>query len=456
MTAARIAITAAFLFLAAIFAIAQIRDLARPPHLDEVQHLHSGTRIAHGERIYRDFFEHHPPLFAGMLSLLAGDDTVHYVARARLLAGASAAIAILAAALLVYRASGSFYAPLIFIALLLAAGGLWRNGIGDVRAESPALAFWWSGAALVLLARNEWLRGAGMGLIFVAAAILPKWPLESLVIAVLFLARPNLRAIAAAIAVALAAIAITASLADLGTAWHYVVTFSRAIWRELTPTDVSWTMRCPWLLKPWIVLVALFVIYVRREANKLIHVFAILALTSLLEMRFLFYPNTDFRFWPMWSFAAAALIALAPQRMRAIIPITLTALALVLALDHIPPQRSLRESYWRWSQWMNARLGKNETVWMGTRWHPIGARDASYWWFGFDDAIPAATKLGEVRELDLPPCKLADNVRFLGDPGEKLPVVRACFERLRASGAIVETPVPDVWMVSKQKPHPAQ
>ncbi|HJQ38393.1 MAG TPA: hypothetical protein VKB93_14745 [Thermoanaerobaculia bacterium] len=456
MTAARIAITAAFLFLAAIFAIAQYRDLARPPHLDEVQHLHSGTRIAHGERIYRDFFEHHPPLFAGMLSLLAGDDTVHYVARARLLAGASAAIAILSAALIVYRAAGNLSAPLIFIALLLAAGSLWRNGIGDIRAESPALACWWSGAALVLLARNEWLRGSGMGLVFVAATILPKWPLESLVIAIVFLARPNMRAIAAAIAVALAAIAITASLADLGTAWHYVVTFSRAIWLELTPTDASWTMRCPWLLRPPIVVLAVLFVLWRQRTNKLAILFVVLSLSSLAEMRFLFYPNTDFRFWPMWSFAAAALLALAPQRMRAVIPITLTVLALVLALDHIPPQRSLRESYWRWSQWMNARLGANETVWMGTRWHPIGARDASYWWFGFDDAIPAATKLGEVRESDLPPCKLAGNVRFLGDPGEKLPVVRACFERLRASGAIIETPVPDVWLVSKQKPHAAQ
>jgi hypothetical protein len=302
-----------------------------------------------------------------------------------------------------------------------------------------------------------------MGLIFVAAMILPKWPLESLVIAVLFFARPNVRAIAAAVAVTLAAIAITASLADLGTVWHYVVTFSRAIWRELTPTDGRWTARCPWLLRPWIVLVVLFVLYVRRPSNKLVHVFAVLALTSLVEMRFLFFPNTDFRFWLMWSFAAAALLALAPQaaaalvpRMRAAIPVVLTALALVLALDHIPPQRSLRESYWRWSQWMQSRLGNDGTVWLETRWHPIGARDASRWWFGFDDAIPAATKLGEVRETDLPPCKLAGNVRFLSDPGEHLPVARACFDRLRASGAIVETPVPDVWMVSKQETHAAQ
>lgn len=451
----RVAFVLAFLFLAAIFAIAQVRDLARPPHLDEVQHLHSGMRIAHGERIYKDFFEHHPPLFAGMLSLLAGNDAVQYVAGARLLAGASAAIAILAAALIVYRASGQLYAPAIFIALLLAAGGLWRNGIGDVRAESPALAFWWGGAALVLLARNEWLRGAGMGFIFVAAMILPKWPLESLVIAVVFFAKPNVRAIAAAIIVALAAIAITAALADLDTVWHYVVTFSRAIWLELTPTDTSWLARCPWLLKPWVVLVALIVIYVRRSHNNLVHVFAVLALASLAEMRFLFHPNTDFRFWLMWSFAAAALLALAPQRMRAMIPIALTVLVLVLALDHIPPQRSLRESYWRWSQWMQSRLGDG-TVWMTTRWHPIGARDASYWWFGFDDAIPAATKLGKLRETDLPPCKLTNDVRFLSDPGEHLPIARACFERLRASGAIVQTPVPDVWMVSKQETHAAQ
>src|ERR1051325_10762398 len=454
---------AAFVFLAAIFAVAQARDLIRPPHLDEVQHLHSGMRIARGERIYRDFFEHHPPLFAGMLSLLARDDAVRYVARGPRPCGAAAAIAILSAALIVYRASGRLYAPLIFIALLLGAGGLWRNGIGDVGAESPALAFWWGGAALVVLARNEWLRGIGMGFVFVAAMILPKWPLEMLVIAVVFFARPNVRAIAAALLVAAAAVAITASFADPGAAWHYVVAFSRAIWRELTPTDVRWTARCPPLLRPWIVVLACMLVIGRRR-EKLVVLFAILALASLAELRLLFYPNTDFRFWVMWSFSAAALLALAPQaaaalvpgKIRVAIPIVLTALALLLALDHIPPRRSLRESYWRFSQWLQSRLGTDGTLWVKTQWHPIGARDASYYWFGFDDAMPAAAKLGELREVDLPPCRLAENVRFLSDPSEHLPIAHACFERLRASGAIVATAVPDVWMVSKEEAHATQ
>jgi len=185
---------AAFLFLIVLFAIAQYRDLARPPHVDEAEYLHGAARIALGDRIFVDFFEHHPPLFFGMLSLLAPerrgfDEAVAFVARARVFAGLCAAIAIVAAASIVYRATGRLYAPLIFVALMLAAVPVWRNGIGDVRPETAALAFWWVGAALVVLAKRPWLRGLGLGLVFVAAVIVPKWPLESLVVAIVFFTR---------------------------------------------------------------------------------------------------------------------------------------------------------------------------------------------------------------------------------------------------------------------------
>ena len=484
---------AAFLFLIVLFAIAQYRDLARPPHVDEAEYLHGAARIALGDRIFVDFFEHHPPLFFGMLSLLAPerrgfDEAVAFVARARVFAGLCAAIAIVAAASIVYRATGRLYAPLIFVALMLAAVPVWRNGIGDVRPETAALAFWWVGAALVVLAKRPWLRGLGLGLVFVAAVIVPKWPLESLVVAIVFFTRGagvppafrrasrpavsagrdgrreasgTLAPLAIAAITALAGIAATALVADLATTWFYVVTFTRAMWHGLPTSGPLLLYGCPALLRPTVIALPLLLVawvrFRKREAfrePRLVEFFAALAVASLLEIRFLYYPAADYRYWVMWCFGAAALLAFIAQSVVALVPkaafvpAVLAVLALVAALEHIPERWSGNEAFWRWTRWMEERLGPNETVWVASRWHPIGAPDASFWWFGADNVIPAAIRLGKVKETELPPCTVPANLKFVGDPGA-LPAAHACFERLRAEGRIVRTPIPEVWMVGR-------
>lgn len=476
---------AAFLFLAAIFAVSQYRDLTRAPSVDEAEYLHGAARMARGDRIFVDFVEHHPPLFFGMVSLLAGDDVFSFVARARLFAGLCAAIAIASAAFLVYRASGRVYAPLIFIALLLGANGIWRNGLGDIRPEGAALALWWGGAALVVLARHPALRGLGIGLVFVSAVVVPKWPFESAVIGIVFLARVRWAAMAVAIATAAVGVTATAFVADLDRTYFFVVTLTRAMWHGLPASGPLPFYGCPQPLRPYGIAVTLLVVlwarFRAREAfdmPRLVELFAALTLASFLEIRFLYYPAIDFRYWVMWSFGAAALLALLAQSAAAILeragalarrfavvpPVVLTAIALLLALEHIGPRRSKEETYWRWSGWMASRMGPTDTVWVSSRWHPIGARDASYYWFGADNVIPAAQRLAPteagrrflppVTEDVLPPCA-ADrgampNLLFLGDPGPPLPRSRECFARLRARGAIERTPLPEVWMVRRR------
>jgi hypothetical protein len=495
----RISVAGAFVFLTSVYLLSEWRDLDRGPHIDEVEHLHVAVLMARGERVYVDFAEHHPPLFWAMLRpLVPKSESVAamqgFVVRARLMSGAITALGIVAAALVLWRACGNAWTVVTFVGFVFAAGGVWRNGLGDVRPDSTALGLWWAGAALVLLARRPTLRGLGLGLVFLSIIVKPQWPLSSLVIGIVFLAdgirdrRALLRSSAIAIIVAIAGLAATACLADLRAVYFHVFTLTRAMVAEAFPEGVSTRppfFGCPPMLRPaTMVPAALLVViaWIRRRstfgAPRLIAILLILAATSLIEILFVYpYPEVDFRFYAFWSLAAGAILALLPQSAAALLPDRTALLrmlrkaipaagvlvALVVSLDLIDPPRMLPDRFWQSTVWMEARLRPGDTIWNGRSRHPLAAYDPNYYWFGLPEVIPVAIKLAKtetgrhflppITEQDLPPCRiergLDKSVRFTGEPFPTLPVARACFARLRDRGIFMETPFERIWMVRR-------
>jgi hypothetical protein len=495
----RIFAATALAFLASVYVFAQWRDLARGPHVDEVEHLHATVLMERGERAYVDFSEHHPPLFWAMLRPLVpateGLPAMKtFLVRARLLSSFLTALAIFAAALIVWRASGNVWTVITFVALVFAAGSNWRNGLADVRPDSTALAFWWCGAALVLLARRPTLRGFGLGCVFIAALVKPQWPLPSLAIGIVFLLdvarerRSFVRASAVAVVVAAAGIGATALIADLRMVFFHVFTLTQAIVTSVYSgggvSQIS-LMGCPPLFRPLGVLLAATVTVVvllrvrsAFPARGLVAALLVIAAASFAEIVFIYpHPGVDVRFYAFWCLAASALLALLPQsaaalvpvrttflrKFRAAIPIGVMLLALTASLDLIQPARPQPDLYWRSSAWFAARLGPHDTIWAGWRRHPLDARDASYYWFNVREIVPAALSLAQtpsghrylppLTERDLPPCRiergLDPNVRFIAEPLNRLPIAQACFTRLRERGIVTPTPYGDLWMVRR-------
>lgn len=495
--ARRIAAATACAFLIAVFLLFVVRNWHRAPSPDEAEYLHTSLRMARGERIFTDFFQHHSPLFFAMLMPFAPDGNgvaamQGFVLKARVFTLACAVVAMLAAALLVWRASGRLHAPIVVLAVVLSAGGLWTNGLGDIRAESPGLALWWSGAALVLLARRGGWRGVGLGLIFLANLVNPKWPVESVAVGVLFLvdAFRDRRAIVAAAAtatlVAAAGAGAIALLTDLDLFYVNIVRLSVVLrdklagWDEtgFVPFVSSPRLARPLAMIPAAALVVLAWLRVRHAfaAPKLVASLLVIAAAALVELRFFYmWPVLDFRWFAFWTFAAATVMALAPQSLAALLerwsgsarrlvralPAALTAIAVAGSAEMIPVHRPERELFWQRSAWLESRLGPADTMWLDTWFHPIGARDSSYYWFGFADLLPYTLEFARTQprfypplgETDLPPCRiergLDRNTLFLQRPFPRTPAARACFDRLAARGAVVTTPIPKVWMVRR-------
>ncbi len=490
MTPRRIAVTAAFALLAGIYLFSTWRDLQRGPHLDEVEHLHTAARMARGDRIYVDFAQHHPPLFYGLLMPLVHEgDSIEamrgYVNRARLLTAVASAAAIVAAALLVWRAAGDPWTVVIFVGIVFAAGGVWRNGLGDIRPDAAALALLWIGAALVLLTRKAALRGVGVGLVFVAGLIVPKWPLMSVAIAVLLLVeigrdwRALLIASGTALVTAAAGLGATALLSDLRLAFFHAVELT---WMMVVP-EAERTFElfpsffaCPLLLRPWPILLAALLIAAWRPPRRLVLYLFVLTAAAFCEIRFFYpYPAVEHRFYANWVLAASPILALAPRSAAALLEATrpslrrvgaaIVAVSLVLALlastDVIAPPRPQPDSYWRSTAWLLARMRPGDTVWLERPKHPIGIPDAAYSWYGMRDVIVTSLRAREtpegrrflppISDAGLPPCRieqgLAPNVRFLSEPIPHLPRSRECFRRLVQRRAVVRTPFLDVWMV---------
>ena len=455
--------------------------IARPPFLDEVESLQAGVRVARGERIYIDFAEHHPPfLFATLARLGPGDGAKsirNYVIRARIVFAIFGTMAIAAAAAIVWRAAKSVWALVIFIALLFNDPSLWLRAFADVHAEPVALALWWGGLALMLLASSSIARGVGLGLVAHASMWNPKWPVASLAVGIAFLLSERKRrdAIIAAIAVTTAGIGLMAMFADLRVMWGNVFGLTRAMvqWSDRLqamhlsvtgPAPVPWAW-CPTVFLPRFVIPATLVVLVAllRLPNRLISVLVALVAATLIEIRFLYpYPTPWVQYYILYAMVASSMFALVPQAIATLflrakataIAIPVAILAMIPAINIIP-LKSAGDSYWQSFAYLHRNLQPADRIWIDLARHPIGAYDAHYYWFGFDSLVPVALQYAPMSEHDLPPCRLErglePNLKFLSADYRRLPIVAGCFERLRVAGVVAPSPVPGVYVVNAKR-----
>jgi hypothetical protein len=512
----RATIAFAFLFLAAIHFGVIAGSIARVPHVDETEQLQGSIMLARGERIYTDFFEHHPPFLFQLVSTFApaggGEKALDlYLIRARILSGVFGTIAFAVAAWILWKASGRAYAVLIFVALVLSQTPLWERAFTEVRGEPPSLALWWAGAALILLPRapcrrNAILHGLGLGLVAQACLWNPKWPVTSVVIGVIFLltirrdwrlGRGNtIAAVVTAIAVAATGLAVIAATTGLRNFVDHTFGFTTALvqWsrsiQSAGPHAADAWQHCPRLFRltyvvPAAAVVALGVWWRRDAVHDAPLAGSVLALTAaaLIEIRFIYpYPALWLQYFILWGILAAMIIALVPQvcilfvehfaPAGAIVTkpavVVLTLVALLAATNAVPVDWRPSHPYGVSSPYLRSRLGPHDTVWIDMTRYPLGARRASYYWFGFRDVVPAALQYAQtprgkrtlppLREEDLPPCRLErgldPNLRFLAARlhYERLSIVAGCFDRLLARGRIAPTPFSDVYAVVRSAP----
>jgi hypothetical protein len=514
----RLTAGAALLLLIALHFWSVWTLIGRSPFLDETEALQAGIRMARGERIYRDFAEHHPPLVFALLSTFAPRDggvrTVQtYIIRARILFALFGCVAIASAATLIWSAARWVSALILFISLLLQSPNLWLRAFVDVRADPPSLALWMLGAALVLLPGDvrknaPILPGLGLGLIAQSCLWNPKWPIASAVIGIVFLLRladtwrhsrrVAIAAVAVAVSVTLCGLAVISIVADWRSVIGNVFGFTRALvdWSNRLqqmhiaitgPAPVPWQY-CPPLFHPRYVISAAVVVTFAalrvpdaRGHRRVIATLAALVAATFIEICFLYpHPAPWVQYYILWSIAGAAMIALLPQavvdlvtqtrpnvaRAIAFVPIVIAALAMLSAANVIPLKSRDRDPYWLSFEYLDRHLERSDRIWTDLQRYPIGAHDANYYWFGFDRIVPAALQyaktvqgsriLPPIGEEDLPPCRLMrglePNLRYIAGPElyKRLPIVAACFARLRAAGVVVPTPVPSVYEVVRK------
>lgn len=475
---------------------------------DEVEFLHGALRLAHGERLYVDFAEHHPPFVFRALAAIApansGDQAQvdRYVLRARLASSFLGAVAVGAAAFLLWRATHAIYAPAIFIAVLLASPTLWDRAFSDVRGEPPALALFWIGALLILgvgdtPARRVTFGGIGVGLIALSCIINPKWPLASVALGLIFVitaARAGRSLFARGMIVGAASVVAVLLLfvvtVDPRQYVDFVFLQSRAIfvwWTQHLPqaaVDTGPFFHCPAELRPIYVIPAAVVVTVvaatirdaYRNAGVVCGVIALL-LATLLEIRFIYpWPLLWVQYYILWGIAGAAVYALLPTaivaavrhavprigRFAGVVPVVLTLSAILRAPDVLPPPGTPDPAVVKRAA-VAAALRPDDTVWLGVGHHPLGAHDASYYWFGFGDFVPGALAfartprgarvLPPIGEDDLPPCRLErglePHLRFItgGEEIAPLRIVSGCIDRLRARGVVSRTQIHNVFIV---------
>jgi len=503
IAAALALVVVASIHLFAVARFAQRKDLAG----DEIELLHAALRMRAGERIFVDFFEHHSPFIFQALSAIAPASPPSpaavraYVFRARVWATLFGTLALAAAAFVVWRATGQLYAAAIFTGVLLASPTLWTHAIAQIRGEPPALAAFWTGALLILAAGSTPLRrvtlGAiGIGLVALSCLINPKWPIASAVLGCFFVAgaaksRLLRRGLLLATVAAGSVVVVLALTVDLRRFYDFVFVFNRYNF-QWWPTQILPStneaipyFHCPRLLRPHLVLplAALVVaaIVAARDAYRDARVtlaLVLLLVASLIEVRFVDpFPDLLVQYYSLFGMVGAAIYACVPQAVVALVkrfapgagpfaravPAVATLLAVVNAPGVIPVPGDAdanvvaREALASW-------LRPGDTVFLDASQHPIGARDASYYWFSFR-AVPVALKLATtpagrrmlppIREEDLPPCLvergLDAHVRLIsgGVAVERLPVVAGCIGRLEKRGLITRTHIKDVFMVRR-------
>lgn len=466
----------------------------RVPHVDEAEYLHAGYLLHDGQRVYRDFFEHHSPLLFQLLApLVPGvatftvDDVGDYIGRARTVMSLLGLLCLGVAGWLAWRISRWPGAPLVVMAPLLVAPATWLRGLTDVRNDVPSLMLFWGGAALLLhqwpTARRQAIcSGIGIGLAFASALWNPKWPLVSLFLGGVYLFRVwrswKSRTLAWALAPAAALVAITLGAIRSASTFTDYINFTFRYSMSLgdwfaglnQPFFDNPLKFCPPAFKGlWPILAAVVIIALllrgRLDAVQRWQLGAVAALAALaaLEVRFVApYPNLWAQFFMMWCFTMAVVYATAAGMLIELVPrpardgvgiaviVAVAAVVMVFVAPRMRAQPLTAETYYPTMTHMLAELRPADTVWLGVGNHPIAARDAHYYWFGFNEHVAhiletqqrgqAPAFLPKLQELDLPPCRAARgldrNVRFVstGHDLVRLPLTQRCADFLVRSG----------------------
>lgn len=395
--------------------------------------------------------------------------------------------------------TGGLIAPLIASATLLGSNLLWYRGLTDVRIDPPALFLFWTGALFLL---GDWrserwrpsLAGLGIGLVSVAALVNPKWPFESVILGGVYVillyrtfrARPA--AIVPMIGIPLlcagGTLAFITSAATLRDYVFFTFRYNMAMgsWFAARPDLYAVTfaggrpfLECDAAFKGVLPVAALLIVpaiafapLARRQADvRSYRILLALALAAFLEIRFVFpYPNLWTQYYLQWSFILALIYGVTAaeivSRTRgALAPVTIAVIAVVLLCLNLPSSSSSRgPAHWPLRSALQRQLRPGETVWLETPVHPIGAPDASYCWFSFDDLTPFSldyaarhpdAPLPRLTDRDLPVCRaergLEPHLRFVSGGGfiEALPETKRCLARMIASGRAVPWPANSVW-----------
>lgn len=427
----------------------------RPLHYDENEYLHASWLMASGERLYRDFFEDHPPhLFLMLQTVLPeGDlraiDVREWAIRARLLSGAFGTLAVGAVMLFAWRMTRHPAAPVIAAATLLASSQIWSRGLTDIRAEPPTLALFWWGVVLLswspLPTGAQALRaGVGIGLAFFASVWNPKWPVEAGLLGLLYLhllwtlrTRPRLLPVAIAPALLLAGLALLplftvttwrdylffnlqmkrATVGDFMENPWIVGFFARVpLWQSASPQHQWW-----WIAAALAVLTLALAFRAWRPAERRLVLLAlVLVVAALIELRFVYpYPFLWAQYLVMVAACAALVYAMLPgaltsmlasgnlrrtgsvRRLRRILAIG--AMAVSVAVAFLPLSRLAASvgkdappswtRYWEAQREMQMSLAADETVFVSPPRHPVAAFDASYYWYNFRESAPSAIRL---------------------------------------------------------------
>ncbi|HYH09132.1 MAG TPA: hypothetical protein VEK11_18935 [Thermoanaerobaculia bacterium] len=461
----------------------------RPLHYDENEYLHASWLMANGQRIYRDFFEDHPPhLFLLLQSVLPDGelraiDVRAWAIRSRWLCGLFGTIAVGAIALFAWRMTRVVSAPLVAAATLLASSQIWSRGLADIRAEAPTLALFWVGLVLLTWSveptrAQAGRAGVGIGLIFFSNIWNPKSPLEAVLAGLYFLWLVRKQWVAFAAAIVTGAIALVPlftfttprdyfffnirlkadAVADyLLNPWVTRFFARYPMWATASPQHRWW-----WIVAA--IVLAIIAMRVWKPADRrLAWIAIVLAISALVELRFIYpYPNLWAQYLTLIATTAALvyalLAALLPARIQFAVAIAAALVAIVplqrKAFTDVPPSWT---RYWSAQRALQTSLGPEDRVWISPPRHPVAAFDASYYWYNFRESTPSAIKrqarypefLPPLGFRDLPPCHLRARYIELGDWMPFLGEVCACAQNAFNTGNLAPTKSMGIFEVTR-------
>jgi hypothetical protein len=503
----RALIAAAVLVLLAVHVAVIHAQLLRAVHHDEGEHLHAAWLMHEGGRLYRDFNENHSPYLYLLLQPLVAhaDSLASLLIASRLLMALFSAVAVSCVAALAWRTTRAPASPIVVAALLLAPGSLWGRAIADVRSEPVTLALFWGGALLLLWSRDALpataiRAGLGIGLVIASALWNPKWPMETVILGIVYVVT-----LVRILCVSRWFVALSVVVAAVLPAAMIPLALSRASWSDLRFFSVDFTRAfyawfahsrmvqatfgfagplqylparfTPWLVAPAALLTGYSLSrYPPSPASRQSgYTFLALGLAAALEIRFLYsYPRLWPQYFVMGAFVGALIYSMAlstvelfrrPRTQLAMIA-TATMFFVVSAwpLLRLGPGD---QAYWARMELLTRHLRPGAEVVLDPTAHPVRVSDGSYYWYAFADQVPFAIAYAHTDagvgflprgdESSLPPCAIArgevTRVQFLQRSiWRNLPAARGCLERALQEGLIRPTTDADILEVVRPSP----